>query len=75
MMLSYFDLPLISNSYDLLYEIGNAMKALWPDHYEIELMQIMSDWTNLEENNLLKEKELTLANIRKVEAQGETRLI
>jgi len=35
MLLSYFDLPLISNSYDLIYEIGFAMKSLWPDHYEI----------------------------------------
>lgn len=75
MMLSYFDLPLCSNSYDLLHEAGVAMKALWPDHYEIELKQIMAEWNNPEENTLLKERELTIANIRKVEAQGDGRLI
>jgi hypothetical protein len=35
LLLSYFDLPLISCSFDLLYETGHAMRALWPDHYEI----------------------------------------
>jgi hypothetical protein len=75
MMLSYFDLPLVSNSYDLLHEAGSAMKALWPDHYEIELKQIMAEWNNPEENTLLKERELMMANIRKVEAQGDGRLI
>ena len=42
------------------------MKALWPDHYEIELKQIMAEWNNPEENTILVEKELTLVNIRKV---------
>lgn len=46
MLLSYFDLPLCSNSYDLLFEAGTAMKALWPEHYEIELKQIMAEWNN-----------------------------
>jgi hypothetical protein len=75
MMLSYFELPIISNSYDLLYEIGNAMKALWPDHYEIELKQIIAEWNNPEENTLFKERELTLSNLRKMEAQGDVRLV
>lgn len=76
-MLSYFDLPLLSNSYDLLYEAGTAMKALWPDHYEIELKQIIADWNNPEENTLFKERELAQANIRKVEAQanGDQRIL
>ena len=33
MLLSYFDLPPISCSFDLLFETGRAMKALWPDHF------------------------------------------
>ena len=33
MLLSYFDLPPVSCSFDLLFEVGRAMKALWPDHY------------------------------------------
>ena len=66
MMISYFDLPIISHSYDLIFEISRAMKALWPDHYEIELKQIMAEWNNPEENTILVEKELTLVNIRKV---------
>lgn len=76
-MLSYFDLPLLSNSYDLLNEAGTAMKALWPDHYEIELKQIIADWNNPEENTLFKERELAQANIRKVEAQthGDQRIL
>lgn len=56
MLLSYFDLPPISNSFDLLYEAGRTMKVLWPDHYEIELKQLMADWNNPEENSLLKER-------------------
>lgn len=32
------------------------MKGIWPDHYEIELKQLMSDWNNPEENTLIKEK-------------------
>jgi hypothetical protein len=75
MLLSYFDLPIICNSYDLIYELGIAMRALWPDHYEIELKQVMAEWNNPEENNLLKEKELTLANIRKMEEQKNTRVL
>ena len=75
MMLSYYDLPLISCSYDLLFEIGTAMRALWPDHYEIEMKQIMAEWNNPEENSLLKERELALANIAKLEAQGDKRLL
>ena len=33
MLLSYFDMPPISCSFDLLFEAGRAMKALWPDHF------------------------------------------
>ena len=33
LLLSYFDLPPISESFDLLFEVGRAMKALWPDHF------------------------------------------
>lgn len=56
MLLSYFDLPPISCSFDLLFETGRTMKTLWPDHYEIELKQQMSDWNSPEENSLLKER-------------------
>jgi hypothetical protein len=56
MLLNFYDLPPISCSFDLLFEAGRAMKALLPDHYEIELKQLMADWHNPEENNLLKEK-------------------
>lgn len=55
-MLSYYDMPLISNSLDLIFQIGEAMKALRPEHYEIEMKQVMSEWHNPEENTLLKEK-------------------
>lgn len=68
MMLSYFDLPLISNSFDLLYELGNAMKALWPDHYEIELKQIMAEWNDPEENTLIKEKQMAKNMIQRLRA-------
>ena len=75
MMLSYFDLPLLSNSYDLLHEAGAAMKALWPDHYEIELKQIMAEWNNPEENTLLVEREQMQMNIKKAEAHGDPRIL
>ena len=65
MLLSYFDLPPISESFDLLYEVGRAMKALWPDHFEIQLKELTADWNNLEENNLLKEKEFAQMNVKK----------
>lgn len=51
------------------------MRALWPDHYEIELKQVMAEWNNPEENNLIKEKELTIANIKKMEEQKNMRVL
>jgi hypothetical protein len=30
LMLSYYDMPIISNSLDLIFQIGEAMKALRP---------------------------------------------
>jgi len=51
------------------------MKAIWPDHYEIELKQLMSDWNNPEENTLFKEKELAEANIKKAEARNDTQIV
>ena len=75
LLLSYFDLPPISNSYDLLFKAAIAMKSLWPTHYVIELRQIMSGWHNPEENTLLKEKEMAIKNIHKLQAQGDERLI
>jgi hypothetical protein len=68
-MLSYYDMPIISNSLDLIYQIGGAMKALRPEHYEIEMKQVMSEWHNPEENTLLKEKELILKNITELGKQ------
>lgn len=35
----------------------------------------MAEWNNPEENSLLKERELALANIAKLEAQGDKRLL
>ena len=51
------------------------MKALWPDHYEIELKQIMAEWNNPEENTLLVEREQMQMNIKKAEAQGDPRIL
>jgi hypothetical protein len=75
MLLSYFDLPPISCSFDLLFEVSRAMKALWPDHYEIELKQLMADWNNPEENNLFKERELAQTNIKKAEGHADNQLM
>lgn len=41
-MLSYYDMPIIANSLDLIFQIGEAMKSLRPEHYEIEMKQVMS---------------------------------
>lgn len=70
-MLSYYDMPIISNSLDLIFQIGEAMKALRPDHYEIEMKQVMSEWHNPEENTKLKDKEIIEGNIRKMEARAD----
>ena len=35
LLLSYYDLPIISHSFDLINQVGEAMKNLRPEHYEI----------------------------------------
>ena len=75
MLLSYFDLPPITNSFDLLFEVGRAMKALWPDHFEIELKQLMSEWISSEDDDLAKEKELAEMNVRKAEGHADGELM
>lgn len=75
LLLSYFDLPPITCSFDLILEAGHAMKSIWPDHYEIELKQLMSDWNNPEENTLLKEREMAEANIKKVETHSDLQIV
>lgn len=42
LMLSYYDMPIISTSFDLIYQIGETMKNLRPQHYEIEMKEIMA---------------------------------
>lgn len=56
LMLSYYDMPIISNSLDLIFQIGETMKSLRPDHYEIEMKQVMAEWHNPDENTKLKDK-------------------
>jgi hypothetical protein len=69
LMLSYYDMPIISNSLDLIFQIGEAMKSLRSEHYEMELKQVMSEWHNPEESTLLKERELLLKNIAELEVK------
>lgn len=64
LMLSYYDMPIISSSFDLIFQIGEAMKNLRADHYEIEMKQVMAEWHNPDENTVFKEKELLEKNIK-----------
>ena len=56
LMLSYYDMPIIKTSFDLIFQIGEAMKNLRPSHYEIEMKEVMAEWHNPDENTLYKEK-------------------
>ena len=56
LLLSYYDMPIVSNSLDLIFLVGDAMRNLRPEHYEMEMKEIMAEWHNPEENTLRKEK-------------------
>ena len=62
--MNYYDTPIISNFFDLILEVGQAMRNLRSEYYEIEMKQIMAEWHSSEENTRRKEKELLEANIR-----------
>lgn len=47
-MLSYYDMPIISTSFDMIYQIAETMKKLRPDHYENEMKEVMGTWYNPE---------------------------
>ena len=49
-------MPIVSNSLDLIFLVGDAMRNLRPEHYEMEMKEIMAEWHNPEENTLRKEK-------------------
>lgn len=42
LLLSYFSMPILSNSLDLVSSLATAMRALRPDHYELDLRQIVA---------------------------------
>ena len=55
-MLSYYDMPIMSSSFDLVYQIGETMKKIRPEHYENDMKEVMAEWNNPEDNVLRKEK-------------------
>ena len=46
LMVSYYNLPIISSSLDLIHYISIVMKILRPEHYEIEIKQTMAEWND-----------------------------
>ena len=47
MMLSYYNLPVIASSLDLILLIVGVMKGLRPEHYEISVKQVISEILNV----------------------------
>ena len=64
LMLSYYNLPMISCSLDLIEKLVIVMKALRPTHYEIEIKQIVSGINDPEDNTDLNEKNMIIKEIK-----------
>ena len=53
-MLSYYDIPIICNSMDLVFPIVSAMKFLRPESFLNEIQETISDFENPDEYPAIK---------------------